>query len=113
MSTQHTLLAFDLGETLKLNETQSVGGSSGVFNSPAKLINIIVPNLFIGAGLVMFFLLIAGGVGIITAGGEDQLNKNKKQIGFAIAGFLIIFASFWIIQIIETVMGVKILNPQL
>ncbi|MBI4059099.1 hypothetical protein HY404_02540 [Candidatus Microgenomates bacterium] len=88
------------------------------FNSPVKsfgsLISVIISNAYIIAGVIVLFLLVFGGLKIIMSagGGEQQKTAQGKQaITAAVIGFLIIFTSYWIIQIIETITGVSILKP--
>src|SRR5690606_24160645 len=88
----------DLKTAVKLNQNQSVGE---VFSTPTSLINLIVPNLFILAGLIFLFLLIIGGFGIITSGSSKGVEEGQKKLTTALLGFGIMFASYWIIQIIE------------
>jgi len=56
--------------------------------------------------------LIFGGFSyIVSAGSGDakQLEKGKKAITSALIGLVLIFCSFWIIQLLEIVLGIKIL----
>lgn len=83
------------------------------FGTVGSLISVLLPNIYILAGILLFFLLIAGGIGMIAgAGGGDpqRTGQGQKAVAAALIGFLIIFASYWIIQIIEVVTGVKILG---
>jgi hypothetical protein len=84
------------------------------FQSPAALISIILRNVYMVAGLLLFALLIFGGISIILgAGGGDpkKTGQGQKAATAAVIGFLIIFASYWIIQIIGFITGIDILNP--
>lgn len=103
-------LAFNIGEALfgehpGLSPTTTLG----------EIISNILPNIYILAGVILFFLLIGGGLMFIfSAGREDPegAGKGKQAITAALLGFLIIFASYWIIQIIEVITGVDILKPK-
>lgn len=94
-------------------------GSTGIKNVPAyssvgSFISTILPNVYIIAGMICLFLLLGGGIMFIIGAGNqkaENIEGAKKTISAALLGFLIIFASYWIIQIIEIVTGVKILNP--
>lgn len=83
------------------------------FQTFGDLIGVILPNLYILAGIVFFFLLIFGGLSLIMAAGNgnpQQAEKGKNAATMAVAGFLVIFVSYWIIQIIEAITGIKIFN---
>lgn len=100
-----------LKDVFLLNNNDTV---ADVFGTPAQLINTIVPNVFVIAGLIMFFLLIFGGFSIIAAGGDPKsVEKGTKEVTGAVIGFLIIIASYWIVQIVEIVTGIKIFNSAL
>ncbi|OGM10796.1 hypothetical protein A2Z22_02830 [Candidatus Woesebacteria bacterium RBG_16_34_12] len=77
------------------------------------LVSIIVSNAMIIASLILLFLLIFGGISIIIgagAGNPESTAKGKKAATSALIGFLIIFAAYWIIQIIEKITGMAILS---
>ena len=104
------VFAVDIGEEFKLGN-QSIAER---FPDLGKLISTILPNIYVLAGIILFLLLIAGGYGIIAgagAGDSGQVGKGQKAVTAAIIGFIIIFASYWIIQIIEVVTGMEILEP--
>jgi uncharacterized RDD family membrane protein YckC len=87
-----------------------IGRSVGL----GQLVSIIVSNVLVLAGIVMVFFFIAGGIGIISGGSGDnpeRAAKGKQSVTFALVGFLVIFAAYWIIQIVEELTGVSILNP--
>jgi hypothetical protein len=80
----------------------------------ADLVSIILSNAIVIAGIIMLFLMIFGGISVIASAGQDDPQKaaqGKKAVTAAVIGFIIIFISYWIVQIIETITGVQILNP--
>ena len=93
------------------------------FNSPigrtvgfARLVSIILSNAIIIAGIIMLFLMIGGGIGIIAGAGKgnpEAAARGRQAVTAAVIGFIIIFATYWIIQIAEIITGVNILNPGL
>ncbi len=101
----------ELKDAFKLNSTNTVADT---FGTPAKIISTIVPNIFVFAGVIFFFLLLLGGFSIITSNGDSKnTEKGVQQITGAVVGFLIIITSYWIIQIVEIITGLKILNSGL
>jgi hypothetical protein len=97
--------AVNLGNCLKLNEEKTV---QQIYSSPADLVNPIVYNLFIISGVILFILVIYAGFLFIqgTTKGKDQA---ATVISTAVVGFIVMFAAYWIIQIIEIVIGMQIL----
>ncbi len=84
------------------------------FPDIGTLVNVLVKNVFVIAGVLLFVLLIFGGLQfIISAGGGDEqgVGKGKNAITAALVGFILIFAAYWIVQIIEFITGVKIFSP--
>src|SRR3990167_10818406 len=77
------------------------------------LVTIILSNALVIAGIIMLFLLVFGGVSMVIGAGRDnpeQAAKGKQAATAAVIGFIIIFAAYWIIQIVEYFTGIKILQ---
>ena len=87
--------------------------SKGLTNY-GMLVNIIVKNAFVFAGIISFILLIFGGFQVIVAAGDTKkTEKGRAAITGAVIGLLLVVGSFWIVQIIGIVTGVDILNPKI
>lgn len=101
-------LAIDIGETF-------FGSSGNVLSTPegvGTLTTNIVRALFSLAGIILIVILIAGGIGIIAGAGNnnpEQAAKGKQAATSAVIGFVIVFASYWIVQLIEILTGLKLL----
>jgi hypothetical protein len=101
----------DLGSCLKLQGGQEIIYQYSEFGA---LFNNVLPNVYIAAGLIIFFMILIGGFTIITnAGSKDKVQDGQKIITSAIIGLVVLFASYWIIQIIQVLTGVQILNSGL
>ncbi len=86
------------------------------FDTFGELVNVIVKNAFMFAGVITFVLLIFGGFGFIVGAGSGdtkRMEQAQKTITGAIVGLLIVVASYWIIQILEKITGVPLLTPNL
>jgi hypothetical protein len=94
-----------LTDCYMLNDTQTV---AEVYKSPAVLVNLIVSNLFLVAGIIFFGLLMLAGFKYIS-GGTKGTEEAKKILETALLGFLIMFAAFWIVQIIQKLTGANII----
>lgn len=94
----------DLGNCLKLSDSTNV---SEVYDSPAFLVNLIVGNIFVVAGIIFFIMLIYGGFKFIT-GSKKGAEDAKNTIQTALIGFVIMFAAYWIIQIVALLTGIDI-----
>lgn len=91
------------------------------FNSPfgqekgiGSLVSVIISNALVIAGIILVFFFIFGGISMIAGAGQDnpeKAAKGKQAATSALLGFIIIFAAYWIIRIIESITGLNILNP--
>lgn len=79
------------------------GGSIG------DVISALFPYIYVIAGLAMLVMLIAGGISLMTAAGDPAKTKaGYGKITAGVIGFLIIFVSYFVVQLVEVVLGVKI-----
>lgn len=102
--------SFNLGDRLFFQGDTA----NKAYPGASSLINNILPNVYVAAGLIIFFMIILGGFTILT-GAKDphKIEEGGKTITSAIMGLLVLFASYWIIQIIQVITGASILNSSL
>ncbi len=100
-----TLPDVNLGDCFLLRDGKSV---KDAYPNPAKLLNLVVANLFIAAGIIIFFLLFYAGLLFITEGVKGK-EKALEVFKTAIIGFLMMFSAYWIVQIVRVVTGTDIL----
>ena len=97
----------DLGTTFG----SPIGGDISI----GGLVGNLVTAAIVVAGIIMVFLFIGGGLMMIAGAGRNDPQgaaKGKQAITWAIAGFVVVFTSYWIIRIIEIWTGtVFITNP--
>ena len=68
-----------------------------------------VEAIIILAGIVLFILLVTGGIKYITSGGDPKaVDGAKKTITYAIGGLLLILLSYLILVIIGKVTGATV-----
>ena len=80
------------------------------FTTIGGIVSVIIPNAFMIAGIIAFLLLVFAGFGMIQAAGSGdskQMETGRKAITSAVVGLIIIVGSFWIIQVIEILTGMK------
>lgn len=79
------------------------------FGNLADILNLVVPVLTVGAGLLFLAALFYGGYTIMTAGGEPKLVQKAQQvIKFAIIGLVIVIVSFLAVKLIEIVFSIDL-----
>ncbi len=96
--------AASLFDYLTLGDGRSV---ADVYDTPAKLVNLIVGNLFVVAGIVIFFLIIGAGYSFLQNSSGSKEEARNLATG-AVIGFIIMFSAYWIVQIIAALTGVNI-----
>lgn len=96
----------NLGDCYALNSSQTV---KDVYTSPSVLVNLLVRNVFVIAGILLFLLFIYAGFLFVT-GNVKGKDKAKEVLQAALIGFLVMFSAYWILQIIKVVTGANILT---
>ncbi len=97
-----------------------IGGADNIANkaasdyetelsTPGGIVSRVIKFLFPLAGLVLFVMLVWGGFEIMMGSISKKVDAGKQRVMAAIVGFLILFATYWIWQIIQVVFGVKVL----
>lgn len=77
------------------------------------LVSTIASNAIIIAGLILLFFIVAGGIAYISSAGKNNpegMEKGKKTIMSALIGFIVVFAAYWIVQLIGKITGIDIFN---
>lgn len=88
------------GPTAPITEWKNIG----------DIVSRLLIYIFPLAGMATFIYLLIGGFGYLTAAGnEEAAKKAQGQITNALIGFLIIFLSYWIVRILEIILGIELL----
>lgn len=76
-----------------------------------KLISGVITLVFIAASLVFFFMLVAGGIKWMMAGGDkEKAGEARGQLTSALIGLIVIFLAWAISSLLNTLFGVNILG---
>lgn len=89
---------------------EAIRGLTGI-----EFLNLFLPNLiallFIVATVAAFFVLIAGGIKWITAGGDKAATESARgTITSAIIGLVLVFSVYAILRLIEHFFGIKLIT---
>lgn len=95
----------NLSDYLVLSNGQKV---SDVFNTPSSMVNLLVRVIFVGVGLILLAMIVVSGLSMIAGGKSENMEKAKSTMTSAVIGFLVIFAAYWIMQIIQIFTGADI-----
>ncbi|HLD91831.1 MAG TPA: hypothetical protein VI795_00380 [Patescibacteria group bacterium] len=78
-----------------------------------KIVSAVITGSISIAGVILLFLLISGGVGIIAGAGKSDpqsVEKGKKTATSALIGFIVVFCAYWIVKLIELITGLSLLG---
>ncbi len=76
------------------------------FESLGDIITIALQYLFPIAGLIMFLYIVYGGFQWLTASGDPKkVEAARNRITYAIVGFVLLVAAYWITKIVELILS--------
>lgn len=79
------------------------------FSSFGEIITAILPYVYSIAGIALLLMLLAGGLQLMTSGGDPKgMEGGKQKITNALIGIIIVFVSFWIVQIVGRILGIEV-----
>lgn len=107
-------MAYDSGATIPSYPVSAFTPSGGVINlnntDLGTIVSNVLPYVYAFAGLALFIMLIWGGITLMTAAGDPAKSKEGYgKISAGLIGFLIIFISYFVVQILEVILGISIL----
>lgn len=97
-------------DTLDNIQSQALqtGDNNFQFNSIGEIISAALPYVFFLAGvLLLIYFIIAGYSLMFSAGDAKAAASAKAKMTYAIIGFVIVFASYWIVQIVAAFLGLS------
>lgn len=104
------IAAINIGDAFKLGG-QPISTKPG-YHTVSGILNPVIKTVYVVSGVIILFGLIAGGLTMIAnAGNPEKQQQGSKTLTASVIGFLIVFSSYWIIQVIEVITSVSILSP--
>lgn len=72
-----------------------------------RLIPALIAALLVIGAVVFIFMLLMGGIGWITAGGDkSKIEEARERLTNAMVGILVLFSFFAILNIVECFFGI-------
>ena len=76
-----------------------------------QIVVAVLPYIFTTAGVALLVYLIFGGISMMLSRGDPKaLEAAKAKITGALTGFIILFISYWIVQIVGKILGIEAIN---
>jgi len=97
--------------------TDFLGASEGKLGDPRYVgfyTNAIITGAISVAGIILLFVLISGGIGMISGAGKNDpkaVETGKKAATSALIGFVVVFMAYWIVKLIESITGLSLISP--
>jgi hypothetical protein len=108
---------FDKVNPLKIGGGTDVVGQSTAsivandLNTPGKIISRALVFAFPIAGMILFLMIVWGGFEMLAGAAESKAQEaGKQRITAAVIGFLLLFASYWVAQLIQVLFKVQFLG---
>lgn len=90
-----------------INYPSQWGDFAKTFDSIGSLVSRAVPFVFAFAGIGLLLMILGAGFGMLTSAGDPKkLEGAKGRLTNAVIGFLIIFVSYWLVQLAGIVFGI-------
>ncbi|KUK79220.1 MAG: hypothetical protein XD95_0546 [Microgenomates bacterium 39_7] len=92
----------ELSDYLRLTKLENNPTVADTYGNFGVVVNLIVSNIFVLAGIVIFFLVIGAGFSYLQDSEKGKDDAKNLATG-AVIGFLVMFSAYWIVQIIKLV----------
>ncbi|GMR03392.1 MAG: hypothetical protein BMS9Abin21_231 [Thermodesulfovibrionia bacterium] len=100
------LAAINFRELEEITIPRFVPPAPGTSSNPATIITNILPIVYSLSGIALLIYLVAGGYQYLTSGGEPgKIASARAKIMNALVGIIIVFTSYWIVQLIAIFLG--------
>ncbi len=97
--------AFNIGSETNPNPIGDQNGPNKHLTTVGGFISTILPNVFVVAGLIIFFFIVLGGFTMITnAGNPEKQKEGSQMLTGALIGFAIIFGAYWLVQLVGLIL---------
>ncbi|OGM55858.1 hypothetical protein A3F62_05585 [Candidatus Woesebacteria bacterium RIFCSPHIGHO2_12_FULL_44_11] len=77
------------------------------------LVSLVLTSAIIIAGVITLFMFVLGGFSMLVGAGQDnpeRAAKGRQAATWGAIGFGVVFGAYWIIRIIEAIVGEKFIT---
>lgn len=76
------------------------------FGTLGTVIETAIPFLLVFAGVGLLLMILSAGFALLTSGGDPKrLETGKQRLTYAVIGFIVVFAAYWIVQLVARIFG--------
>lgn len=104
------LTAIDIGGKFLNSASSNLGDPNSI---GANYVSAIISGAISIAGIILLFLLIGGGIAIISGAGKSDpksVEQGKKAATSALIGFIVVFSAYWIVKLVEQITGLSLIS---
>lgn len=98
---------------LSINKTPipiTPGVDQANFDDLGGVFTRLLQYIFPLAGLILFVMILISGFQLLTSAGNPKgMESAKGRLTWGIVGFIVIFISFWLMKMLEFLLGITIL----
>ncbi len=85
-------------------------GTQADFQDLGSVFTRLLQYIFPLAGIILFAMILISGFQLLTSAGDPKaMDSAKQRLTWGIVGFIVIFVAFWLIKLLEFLLGVVIL----
>lgn len=96
---------------IDFSELESIAAPKLANQGPLTVVSTIVNYFFPLAGFLVLFYLVSGGYLYLTSQGDPKsIAAAQQRITWAIVGFLVLFAAYWITLAVGKFLDIQIIN---
>lgn len=93
--------------TISFEELEKEAASKFAGGDVGDIVSALILYLFPIAGLLLLLYLLYGGFRWMTSGGDPKaLAQARSAVTTALIGFVIVFISFWVVQLVGLILGI-------
>lgn len=97
-----------LAQELKISGMPIQGPLPKELDSLGAIINTLIGFLYPFAGLILFFILVWGGYGLLLSRGDPEKIKGAKgKITSGLIGFILLVLSYFMVKVIAFIFGLN------
>jgi len=81
------------------------------FANIGDIISKLLPYFFGFAGFALIVYIVLAGYALMTSKGDERaVAAAKAKLTYGVAGFLVVFVSYWVVALVGKILGITIIQ---